>query len=109
MHRQTSNIIRTLVGNNNVDQSDVVGAPPVGAAPTTFSFSIWHLASMDLLKTTAGRDEKHLSFVIHCGVYKGFDCISCCDQLAIAASTITFCLHMCQNIGERALHESWYT
>ena len=32
---QTSNINRTLVGNKNVDHSDVVGASPVGAAPTT--------------------------------------------------------------------------
>ena len=32
-------IIRTLVGNNIVDHSDVVGASPVGAAATTSSFS----------------------------------------------------------------------
>ena len=38
-YRKTSNIIRTLVGNEIVDHSDVVGAPPVGAAPTTSSFS----------------------------------------------------------------------
>ena len=30
---------RTLVGNWIVDHSDVVGASPVGAAPTTSSFS----------------------------------------------------------------------
>ena len=36
---QTSNICRTLVGNKIVDHSDVVGASPVGAAPTTSSFS----------------------------------------------------------------------
>ena len=39
MYRQVSNISRTLVGNENVDHSDVVGASPVGAAPTTSSFS----------------------------------------------------------------------
>ena len=44
---QTSNIIRTLEGNQIVDHSDVVGASPVGAAPTTSSFSTWHLASVD--------------------------------------------------------------
>ena len=38
-YRKTSNISRTLVGNKIVDQSDVVGASPVGAAPTTSSFS----------------------------------------------------------------------
>ena len=37
-YRKTSNIRRTLVGNKIVDQSDVVGASPVGAAPTTPSF-----------------------------------------------------------------------
>ena len=38
-YRKTSNISRTLVGNIIVDNSDVVGASPVGAAPTTSSFS----------------------------------------------------------------------
>ena len=39
IYRQVSNISRTLVGNKIVDHSDVVGASPVGAAPTTSSFS----------------------------------------------------------------------
>ena len=38
-YRHVSNIRRTLVGNKIVDHSDVVGASPVGAAPTTSSFS----------------------------------------------------------------------
>ena len=38
-YRQISNISRTLIGNKIVDHSDVVGASPVGAAPTTSSFS----------------------------------------------------------------------
>ena len=38
-YRQVSNIRRTLVGYKIVDHSDVVGASPVGAAPTTSSFS----------------------------------------------------------------------
>ena len=37
-YRKTSNISPTFVGNNIVDNSDVVGASPVGAAPTTSSF-----------------------------------------------------------------------
>ena len=66
-YRQTSNISRTLVGNNKtVDHSDVVGAVPVGTAPTTSSFSTHHLTSIDCTKTTARRDENHLSFVIWC-------------------------------------------
>ena len=38
-YRKTSNIGRSLVGNKSVDHSDVVGASPVGAAPTTYSSS----------------------------------------------------------------------
>ena len=38
-YRQVSNIRRTLAGNYIVDNSDVVGASPVDAAPTTSSFS----------------------------------------------------------------------
>ena len=47
VYRQVSNTKRTLVGYKIVDHSDVVGASPVGAAPTTSSFSTWHLASLD--------------------------------------------------------------
>ena len=39
MYPQTSNISHTLAGNMIVDHSDVVGASPVGAAPTASSFS----------------------------------------------------------------------
>ena len=39
VYPQVSNISCTLVGNKIVDHSDVVGASPVGAAPTTSSFS----------------------------------------------------------------------
>ena len=59
-YRQVSNIRRTLIGNKIFDHLDVVGASPVGAAPTASSFSTEHLASMDWAKTTARRDEKHL-------------------------------------------------
>ena len=38
-YRQTSNISRTLCGDKIIDHSGVVGASPVGAAPTTSSFS----------------------------------------------------------------------
>ena len=38
-YRQTFNISYTLICNINFDHSDVVGASPVGAAPTTSSFS----------------------------------------------------------------------
>ena len=39
IYHKVSNISRTLIGNGIVDHSDVVGASPVGAAPTTSSFS----------------------------------------------------------------------
>ena len=38
----TSNIRLTLVGDKIIDHSDVVGASPFGAAPTTSSFSNYH-------------------------------------------------------------------
>ena len=63
-NRKTSNISRTLVGTKIVDQSDVVGASPVGAAPTTSSFSTKHLVPMRWAKTIARQGEKHLSFGI---------------------------------------------
>ena len=37
-YRQVSNIRRILVGNKIVDHSDIVGASPVGAAPTNYIF-----------------------------------------------------------------------
>ena len=39
MYRKTSNIRRTLVGKTIVDHSDVVGASPIGPAPTKSSSS----------------------------------------------------------------------
>ena len=38
-YQQIYNIRRILIGNKIVDHSDVVGASPVGTAPTTSSFS----------------------------------------------------------------------
>ena len=62
-----------LVGNKIADHSDVVGAAPVGAAPTTTLFSTWHLAAMDWAETTARLDEKHLSVEIWFTLYYRFD------------------------------------
>ena len=39
-YRQTSNLSCTLVGNKIVDHSDVVGAPPIGAAPTSSHYRL---------------------------------------------------------------------
>ena len=41
---QISNIRRTLIGNIIADNSDVVGASPFGAAPTTSSLYTKHMA-----------------------------------------------------------------
>ena len=68
-YRKTSNIRRTWVGNKIVDQSDVVGASPVGAAPTTSSFSTWHLASRDSPQKAARQYENLLSVGIWCVLY----------------------------------------
>ena len=46
-YHQTSNRSHTLVGNELVDNSDVVGASPVGGAPTTSSILTHNLASID--------------------------------------------------------------
>ena len=50
-YHQTSNISCTLGGNELADLSDVVGASPVGAAPTTSSFSGFHKLGKDDCKT----------------------------------------------------------
>ena len=66
-YRQVSNIRRTLLDNQIVDHSDVVGASPVGATPTTSSFStspLQQLTSIYCAKTPASWDEKHFSFGI---------------------------------------------
>ena len=39
MYRKTPNISCILLGNKIVDHSDVVGAAPIGAAPTTSAFT----------------------------------------------------------------------
>ena len=57
IYHKTFNIRCTLVGNEIVDHTDVVGALPVGAAPTTSSFSAWHLASRDSAKKTTRQYE----------------------------------------------------
>ena len=68
-YRKTSNIRDTLVCNKIVDHSDVVGASPVGAAPTTSSFSTWHLASRESVKKAARQYENLLSVGIWCVLY----------------------------------------
>ena len=68
-----------IIDNKFVDHSDVVGALPVGAAPTTSSFSTQHLASLDWGKTTSIRDWKHLSLGIWCILYLRF--YGSCDNL----------------------------
>ena len=64
MYHKIPNIRRALVGSKIVDHSDVVGASPVAAAPTTPSFSTYHPATIDCAKTTARQDETHLSLGI---------------------------------------------
>ena len=56
-YRKTSYIRGNLVGNKIAGHSDAVGASPAGAAPTTSSFSTWHLASRDSAKKAARQYE----------------------------------------------------
>ena len=72
-YRQISNIKCAFVGNQIIDHSDVVGASPAGAAPTTTSFSTEHMASINWAKTNARRDGEHLSFGIWSAFYWRFD------------------------------------
>ena len=67
-YRKTSNIRRTLIGNKIIDYSDIVGASPVGAAPTTSSFLTSHLASRDSAKTVARQYDNFLGVGI-CEAY----------------------------------------
>ena len=60
----------------------------VGAAPTTSTFSTWHLASMDCAMTTARRDEKHLSLGFGASYIRGFT-VHAYDTLAIGFPTIS--------------------
>ena len=62
-------IRRTLECNRIVDHSDVVGASPVGAAPTTSSFLTQHLTTTVCAKRTARRDDKYLSFMVSYVLY----------------------------------------
>ena len=73
IYSKISNIRRTLVGNKFVDQSDVVGASPVGAAPTTSSFSTQHLASRYSAKAATRQYENLLSVGIWCVLYQRLD------------------------------------
>ena len=68
-YHKTSNIRLNLVGNEIVDHSDVVGASPGGGAPTTSSFSTWHLASRDSATKAARQYENLLSVGILCHLY----------------------------------------
>ena len=72
-YRKASNIRHTLVGNEIVNHSDVVGASPVNAAPSTSSFSTSHLASKDSAKTASRQCDNLLSVGIRCALYWRFD------------------------------------
>ena len=90
MYRQTSNISHTLVGNKIVDHSDVVGASPVGAAPTTSSFSTEHLASMYWAETTTGRAANHLSVGIWCTYIRDFTALTIISLSDLCSTCVIF-------------------
>ena len=65
-YRQTSSTRHTFVGNIIAAHLDVVGASPIGAAPTTSLFSTYHLILIDCTKTTGKQNEMHLSLGSWC-------------------------------------------
>ena len=69
-YRQTCYMGRTLVGNQIVDHTDVVGESHVDAAPNTSSFSTWHMVLID---STTRRGEKRLGFGNECALYYRFN------------------------------------
>ena len=95
-YRKTSNISRISVGDEIVDNSDVVGASPVGAAPTTSSFSTQHLASMDWVKTTARVYKKHLNSGFGAPFTRGFT-VTCNIQYQLSNTKF---LHFLWEISE---------
>ena len=51
---------RTWVGNEILDHSDVVGASPVGAAPTTSSFSTERLALIYIVRRQLQAESRNI-------------------------------------------------
>ena len=81
-YRQILDIIGTLVGNNIVDHSGIVWASPVGASTNyIFILDLTPGFSMDWAKATAGRDGKHLSFVIGATYIRGLTVGVLCNIL----------------------------
>ena len=76
----------TLVNNKIVDHPDVVGASPVGAAPTTSSFLTWHLASRDSEKTATRQCENILNVGIWCSLYQRL------DGTSVSTAPMSICL-----------------
>ena len=73
-YRQSCNIRGSLVGNKIVDHSDVVGASPIGAAPTTSSVSIWNMSSVDWTNWRQLQDEARNNLLLGVGAtyFTGF-------------------------------------
>ena len=96
-YRQLSNIIRTLVGNTIVDHLDVVGASPVGAAPTASSFSTQHLA-------TIGSDKRNRK--TKRGTFKVWDLVRLILEVwrYFASSSLPWVFNEISNGHTRGLH-----
>ena len=105
VYRQTSNIRRIFVGNKIVDHSNVVGASPVGSAPTTSSFSTYHLALMDWAKTTARRDKKHLSLGICATYIRGLTMINWSNKDVAFTLIFLFNTLICDVLSSKMVYE----
>ena len=95
-----------------VAHSDVVGASPVGAAPTTSLFWTQHLASMDWAKITARRDQTHLDFgwdapyILDLTVYQIL--LMASVRCAVNQNKQRITRRMCANVnGPQAYHNTY--
>ena len=102
-YRKTSNKIRrTWLGNKIVDHSDVVGASPVGAAPTTASFSTWHLASRDSAKTATRQYDIFLKVEIWCLILETLRYIPCIYENVIINPSLA-CIAGLANVRHKSV------
>ena len=69
LYRKTSDISRTLIGNKIVDNSDVVGASPVGAAPNYIFILNLTPGFNGFSKDNCKRIQETFKFGIWCDLY----------------------------------------
>ena len=82
---------------------------PVGAAPTTSSLSTWHLASICFTKTTASRDEKHLSFGVGATYIRDFTVAHIFLSMIAMIMNELYSWTRTLNIYKQSITQCWYS